>query len=324
MINVCIVIPYFQREPGVLLRALKSVKLQTYDGSVTLCIIDDSSPVPAREELSGVSFPPNITIKIIEQENGGPAKARNTGLNYAEDNAYRYLAFMDSDDEWIPEHLDRAVLALENGNDLYFSDFLQPDQQESVFSKSESLIDKAHKPIKESADLYNYNGDFYNQIISDYILGTSTIVYRLSKFQHQRFNEAFINAGEDHLFWLDMALKNPRVCFSRQVEAIYGKGVNVWASGGWGKDNRFRVLYYEIKFNNKLLLDYPLSTQQRTHIIHRRRKKMYAVLLDLIHRAANRKKINWKLLGLFIAENKRFPIMMPYFALRILVDHFRN
>lgn len=324
MINVCIVIPYFQRATGVLRRTLTSVAHQSYNGPVTLCIVDDSSPIPAREELLGISFSPNINVEIIEQENGGPANARNAGLDYAENHDFNYLAFLDSDDAWDPEHVDRAITALESGFDLYFSDFIQLEQNHSVFNNSEALTRIPHKALKEGSDLYSYEGDFYDQIISDYILGTSTIVYRLNKFKGQRFNEAFINAGEDHLFWLDMAIKKPSVCFSSQIEAIYGNGVNVWASGGWGKENRFRVLYFEIKFNNKLLLDYPLSKQQRTHIVHRRRKKMCAVLQDLIHRMTNRKKINWKLLRLFISENRRFPIMLPYFATRILVDHFRN
>jgi glycosyltransferase involved in cell wall biosynthesis len=119
---ITVVIPYFQRSPGILAKALASIAAQ--EGCplpIQVIVVDDASPAPVAAELAGVGAMPH-PVRVITQANGGPGAARNTGLDHAPPGT-RYLAFLDSDDEWMPDHLARAVAALECGYDFCKSAF---------------------------------------------------------------------------------------------------------------------------------------------------------------------------------------------------------
>ena len=77
-------------------------------------------------------------MRVIKQPNGGPGKARNTGLD-AVRSGTKYVAFLDSDDEWFEHHLDDAQFALERGFDFYFSDLFHLDRDESAFTRSKRV-----------------------------------------------------------------------------------------------------------------------------------------------------------------------------------------
>ena len=106
---ISVVIPFFQREPGILTRALNSITLQHVpDGwSVEVIVVDDGSPRPAYDEVSDFSFKEPVRLKIFRQENGGVGAARNRGLEEADPSA-TVIAFLDSDDIWPVNHLAHA------------------------------------------------------------------------------------------------------------------------------------------------------------------------------------------------------------------------
>ena len=123
MIKLAVIIPYFQREPGILRRALVSILGQELpaDTVVDVVVVDDASPIPASGETAGLDFSGPLSLTVIKQANGGVAAARNTGLHQVTDDT-TYIAFLDSDDIWHPTHLRAGLQALENGRDLYFCD----------------------------------------------------------------------------------------------------------------------------------------------------------------------------------------------------------
>jgi len=81
-------------------KAIESVLQQTYR-SFELIIVDDGSTDGTPDVLA--EFEGNPKVKIIRQENGGTAVARNTGLRYARG---EYIAFLDSDDFYTPDRLE--------------------------------------------------------------------------------------------------------------------------------------------------------------------------------------------------------------------------
>ena len=101
---VSIIVPTYNRSP-LLREALDSVAQQTLR-DFEVIVVDDGSTEPVAEHVSGHPARP----RIIRQTRQGPAAARNRGLAEA---AADLVAFLDSDDLWLPGKLERFVQALQ-------------------------------------------------------------------------------------------------------------------------------------------------------------------------------------------------------------------
>jgi glycosyltransferase involved in cell wall biosynthesis len=101
---VSVVIPTLNR-PHLVHRAVVSALNQTYDNFEVLVLIDgpDSKTVEALNSISDGRFQ-----KLSLPTNGGPSVARNLGVQAARG---EWIAFLDDDDEWLPEKLERQVAA---------------------------------------------------------------------------------------------------------------------------------------------------------------------------------------------------------------------
>jgi glycosyltransferase involved in cell wall biosynthesis len=101
MSRVSIIMPTYNRADTVL-RALASVRAQTFP-DWELHIIDDGSTDGSRRMLAAERDP---RIKVHLEDHRGVADARNKGLA---ESTGDYVAFLDSDDEWFPHHLELCV-----------------------------------------------------------------------------------------------------------------------------------------------------------------------------------------------------------------------
>ena len=115
-----VVIPYYQREPGVLRRTLASVATQDTRDSVSVYVVDDESPASPEPEIRATDWPAHIQCKLIKQANRGPGAARNRAFDSLEGEAF--VALLDSDDTWEPHHLSSARYAFDLGFDYYSAD----------------------------------------------------------------------------------------------------------------------------------------------------------------------------------------------------------
>lgn len=104
-VKVSVVIPSYNREKTIR-RCLDSVISQTYK-AYEIILVDDGSMDKTIEqaEALGCSY-----LKIIKQNHRGAQAARNLGIINA---CGGYIAFLDSDDEWLPTLLEEAVLLLQ-------------------------------------------------------------------------------------------------------------------------------------------------------------------------------------------------------------------
>lgn len=123
MIDVSVVIPTYNRAQQTCL-ALQSVLTQTRPPQ-EMIVVDDGSTddLASHLEVFGSS------IRLLRQENRGGGAARNLGVAAA---GASWVAFLDSDDAWAPDHLERlwtAVLATGAAADLYFDDLRQPESE---------------------------------------------------------------------------------------------------------------------------------------------------------------------------------------------------
>lgn len=103
--RVSIVIPTHER-PVLLRRALASVVAQTYEDWEAI-VVDDA--VSGSAELIVADYDPRIRYMQNDGAHGG-AGARNRGIREARG---EYIAFLDDDDEWLPEKMSRQITALD-------------------------------------------------------------------------------------------------------------------------------------------------------------------------------------------------------------------
>jgi len=103
---VSVIVPVYKVEKHIA-ATVQSVLEQSYQ-NFELLIIDDGSPDQSIKICQQFN---DFRIKIIRQENRGVSAARNTGISHAQG---EYVAFLDGDDLWLPNKLDKHVKHLEN------------------------------------------------------------------------------------------------------------------------------------------------------------------------------------------------------------------
>lgn len=104
-----VILPTFNRA-HLIKRALDSVLLQTFE-DWELLIIDDGSSDNTREVVQDYLLDPRISYSY--EVNSGPAMARNRGIASARG---EYITFIDSDDEYLPEHLQTRYELLKSSD----------------------------------------------------------------------------------------------------------------------------------------------------------------------------------------------------------------
>jgi glycosyltransferase involved in cell wall biosynthesis len=108
---ISVVIPTYNRAQRVQV-ALASVLAQTYR-EIEVIIVDDGSTDDTREAIARAISRSNDgarRIRYFYQANQGPSLARNRGIAEARG---KWIAFLDSDDDWLPEKLELQMRALQ-------------------------------------------------------------------------------------------------------------------------------------------------------------------------------------------------------------------
>ncbi|HUR87800.1 MAG TPA: glycosyltransferase family 2 protein [Ramlibacter sp.] len=123
---VSVIVPAYKCGPYIA-RTIESVRSQTYPDWEML-IADDCSPDNTREVVvQWAQRDPRIQLIALEK-NGGPAAARNAALARAQG---RFVAFLDSDDMWLPAKLERCLAhAGANRAALVYTGFRRVTQDE--------------------------------------------------------------------------------------------------------------------------------------------------------------------------------------------------
>jgi len=139
------------RRPAILSRAIDSVLEQKYD-DMELIIVNSAPSYDEKEKIDKtlseyIESNPKIVIKYIvtETDINGSA-ARNIGLSQSKGSL---IAFLDDDDEWLPEKLNSQVINFDETKDIVFSDYLvESEDGTSVrFSKTVGEIYEIEKDI---------------------------------------------------------------------------------------------------------------------------------------------------------------------------------
>jgi succinoglycan biosynthesis protein ExoW len=227
MATFTIIIPFYQREDGILRRALAAVFAQSFQ-DFDVIVVDDQSPYAAEDELKPLSRDQRARIRIIRQANAGPGGARNTGLDHVPA-ATRFAAFLDSDDVWRPDHLRNAHDAMQSfGADCYWASIHGGEEFDYHFGiadleRSEQALRLSDRPllieIPDLAGVMLKNWAFLH--MSCMVIGRPLI-------EKVRFDAALRLAAEDVLFFCDCMLAARRIVLCGEAGALRGEGINIF------------------------------------------------------------------------------------------------
>lgn len=199
-----IIVPVFNR-PKELARAIKSILIQSYS-NFELIIIDDCSQdgtVDVAIEFSKV----DDRVKVYKNAvNSGACISRNNGINIS---GNEYLAFLDSDDEWLPDYLMemKDLIELHPDYGAYYSDI--------------GLIDHDGS-IVPSPTPYGIEGDISQTIFQKmYLCTPSTLIVRQEIAKKVGgFDINFTKGCNDDEFCIKLAL-NTRVKYLNKILGIF-------------------------------------------------------------------------------------------------------
>lgn len=125
---VSVIIPTYNRA-DLVREAIQSVLDQTYQ-NFEIIVVDDGSTDGTEQVLA----PYKDRIIYIYQENQGGAAARNTGIKVAKG---EYIAFLDSDDLWFPQKLEKQVEILDKNQDIsvVYSNIIKIDENNKIIGR---------------------------------------------------------------------------------------------------------------------------------------------------------------------------------------------
>lgn len=199
--RVSVIIPVFNRE-AFIGRAIESVLAQTYS-DYEIIVVDDGSTDGTRRALD--SF--GEKLRVLSQPNRGPYAARNLGLQHARGD---YIAFLDSDDFWLPERLAKQVPMLDSDPELGL-----------VFGNGEIVYQPDRKPRRTFFKYYDKpaRGLVFPQLTLRNFIPQSSVLVRSRCFEELGpFLELPLAA--DYHKWLQIAL-HYKIDFVEEVIFVY-------------------------------------------------------------------------------------------------------
>lgn len=166
--KVSVVIPTYNRG-HLVSRAIRSVLDQTYQ-NFEVIVVDDASTDNTEKVVKKFN---DKRIKYIRHErNRGGSAARNTGIKTAQG---EYIAFQDSDDEWLPEKLEKQVRVLENA----------PSEVGVVYTGIWRMKD-GKKTYIPSSKINQKEGNIHDELLRGSFVTTQAAIVK---------NETFRNVG---------------------------------------------------------------------------------------------------------------------------------
>ncbi|MDQ7091579.1 MAG: glycosyltransferase family A protein [Methylococcales bacterium] len=232
MTFISVIIPTFNRA-SVLQRALNSIYAQTYPADEVI-VVDDGS-TDDTEQMIATYFPQVI---YSYQTNQGVSAARNTGINQAKGN---WLAFLDSDDEWLPTKLFQQVNSLKN-TDYHVC------HTEEIWIRNGVRVNqmKKHKKI---------GGWIFKECLPLCAMSPSSIMIHRHVFNEVGLFDLSFPACEDYDLWLKITEKYPVLLIESPQIKKYGGHDDQLSQQYWGMD-RFRIQALENCINRgKLSLE---------------------------------------------------------------------
>jgi len=236
-ILVSVVIPAYQCAQYIA-ETLNSVFAQTFRGYEIIVVNDGSPDTEALEQALAPYLP---KIRYIRQANGGPSAARNRGIREARS---KYIAFLDSDDTWMPQHLAQQIALLEGDPSLSLV------YADALYLEGETPVGTAFQ--KTPQDLHV---TFETLVAERCTIGTSSVVASRQALLDAGGFEDQRRRSEDFDLWLRLAHRGAGMSYSPAVQVRHR------AANGLASDDNV-MKQAQIDVYEKALLTLPITGPQ--------------------------------------------------------------
>jgi glycosyltransferase involved in cell wall biosynthesis len=243
LVDVSVVIPCYNRERTIG-DAVRSALDQTIPVREVIVVDDGSQDNSAR-----VAQVADTRVRVICTKNGGAAAARNRGIAEA---VGEWIAFLDSDDTWSPEHLElqRRAIARFTSARLVFSDtVVTTERGEIVIPSRFALGGLRGAEIERDGNAALYDRSLFLHMLTQSRVITSAVTVHRA-LAELRFPE-YIWGSEDWALWLTLVLRYPFLSVDRITVRMTRGTDNL--TGNASKLRRNDVLTLETLLRDEIL-----------------------------------------------------------------------
>lgn len=212
-----VVIPTYNRA-HLIREAIASVTSQTF-GDFEIVVADDGS---TDDTVAVVGAIADARIKLLKLPHGGVSRARNAAINVQGE--HRFVAFLDSDDLWKPQHLERALAAFAAypHAGLYFSS-AEVTRSEDTAARRKRLgraADLANSPDENGYSLFMDRSRLIAFLGDEFSPATPSVVVRKDATDRVDWFRPDLSSVEDTEFWLSIASGAKPFIFDHELHVI--------------------------------------------------------------------------------------------------------
>jgi glycosyltransferase involved in cell wall biosynthesis len=244
-------------------RALDSVNKQTFS-DWELIVVDDGS-TDGTDEMILRDYP---AVRFHRQEHTGVSSARNAGVALA---SGAWVAFLDSDDAWLPEKLELQLSGL-------------ADEPQLRLSHTDEIWVRNGRRVNQPKEYAKSGGYIYRRCLPLCCICPSSVLIRRDLFDEiGGFDETF-PVCEDYDLWLRITAREPVHYLDQALVRKYGGHEDQLSTTTWGLD-RFRTRALEQILSEKILSTEDQLLTKETLI------KKFRILIEGARKRGNREVV---------------------------------
>lgn len=198
-----VIIPLYNKEKDIQ-KTLSSVLEQSFS-DFEIIIVNDGSTDNSEEIVKSIN---DSRIHLYSEENKGVSASRNFGVDKSNSN---YIAFLDADDYWYPNHLKNLFSLIEKyPNHSWYATAYEKKLNENLMTPMVSPI------VSKGNNWMGEIDNFFENSYIDSLINSSSVCFAKDFYKTLKGFNISITHGEDTDLWIRAALKSP-IIFSNKI-----------------------------------------------------------------------------------------------------------
>ena len=204
--TVSVIIPTYNRA-HLISRAIKSVLNQTYQ-DFEVIVVDDGSTDNTEEVIKEFQKKDERIKYVRHEKNKGGSAARNTGIKAAKG---KYIAFLDSDDEWLSKKLQKQIAIYQKSEKL----------DSKVLYTGIFYIDQSNGTTQQKIPTKE-GWIFYDLLFDNVVVGgCSTVILPRRCIDVVGLFDEMLDSSQDLDMWLRLSRRYPFIAIKEPLTKVY-------------------------------------------------------------------------------------------------------